>query len=109
MPIRCEGCCYKNPSILQKLRWSRNFVCVFSPCLDVIVFPVYLNKIKKKIFFQIKILSTIKINLCKITEIESSTKINPIQNFDFGICKNKSMQKLISMKINLVKVHASGL
>ena len=37
--------------------------------LDLLVFSVYLNTIKKKQFFQLPILSTAKINPCKFTDI----------------------------------------
>ena len=37
--------------------------------LDLLVFSVYLNTIKKKQFFQLQILSKAKINPCKFTDI----------------------------------------
>ena len=38
-------------------------------CLGLLLFSIYLNTIKKKPFFQIQILSTVKINQLKITDI----------------------------------------
>ena len=49
-------------------------------CLDFLVFSVYLNTNKKKQFFQIQILSTVK-------------------NFHFGIHENKSTRKINLRKI----------
>ena len=37
--------------------------------LDLLVFSVYLNTIKKKQFFQLQILSKAKINPCNFTDI----------------------------------------
>ena len=49
-------------------------------------------------------MSTTKINPHKITEIWLSEKINACKKCDFGICENKSMEKINLAKINIVAV-----
>ena len=49
-------------------------------------------------------MSTAKISPREITEIWQPEKIIHAKTFDFGIRENKSTRKLISAKINLVKV-----